>query len=425
MTKLREIYEGKSPVLRRAEDELRSILEKIVATIEDKTLVRAEVRRVRIKELPSLQRKAEKNGWKADDALSSCGDLIGGRVVCNNVEDVYRFAELLKESLPILWGDVEVQDYTKKSTEGGYKALHVNFRLDAGQHPFHPDLVPCEVQIRSRLQDAWAELSHDDFYKQPNLPADLRARVIDLAEVLAAADKIASDIRLRVMQETASPKDRPDLTHVSAGGLAFIFRELFGRSPPDYAIRRALNLCDQLDIATLEDLPEVLGRTEFRDRVSETYRSIVGVSIAVEDVFLVALYAIAEDDNKAIKWVRGNARRERRELEQFARREMLSSLPATIEEFIEDLEDSHGEADVELWAEALGATTDCAICSTTVIQPYSFAEAAVQHYEISGAAADDVHERIETALQASGVETGGWGDRSLCAHHNAQVAKDV
>ncbi len=38
--------------------------------------------------------------------------------------------------------------------------------------------------------------------------------------------------------------------------------------------------------------------------------------------------------------------------------------------------------------------------------------------------ADDAHERIEMALRGSGVETGGWGDGSLCAYHNEQAAKD-
>lgn len=424
MTELRDIYEGKGPVLRRAEDRLRSILEGVVATIEDKTLVRAEVRSIRIKELSSLQRKAESNGWEADQVLSRCSDLIGGRVVCNNVEDVHRFAELLKERLPSPWGDFEVQDLTKEANEGGYRALHVNFRLDVGEHPFHPDFVPCEVQIRSRLQDAWAELSHDDIYKQPDLPEDLRARAKDLAEVLAAADKIASDIRSRVMRETASPAHRPDLGQVSAEGLAYSFREVFGRSPPDYAVRLALNLCNQLHIATLEELSDFLARIGFRDRVAETYRSIVGVGIGAEDVFLAALYAVGEGEDKAIKWVRRNARRERRELEEFAMREALSSLPDTVEDLIGSLEDPRGEADIEGWAEALGASSDCAICSTTIIQPYSFAEAAVQHYETSEADADDVHEQIEAALRASGAETGGWGDGLLCAYHNEQAAKD-
>ncbi|MCY3876730.1 MAG: hypothetical protein OXF88_20865 [Rhodobacteraceae bacterium] len=255
---IREDYEDRAPALDRVADRLRSILESVVATIESKTLVRAEVRRVRIKKLSSVKRKAESGGWKADQALSHCSDLIGGRVVCNNVEDAQRFAELLKEKLPSIWSEVDVQDYTKEPNEGGYRALHVNFRLDVGDGVFRRDLVPCEVQIRSLLQDAWAELSHDDIYKQPDLPEDLRARAKDLSEVLAAADRIASDIRSRVMRETESQEHRPDMDQVSAAGLAFGFREVFGRSPPDYAVRRALNLCDRLQIESLEGFLEVL-----------------------------------------------------------------------------------------------------------------------------------------------------------------------
>jgi len=239
MAKLREIYRRRSPVLRRAMRKLRSLLREVIATIEDKTLVRAQLGEFRIKKLPSLQRKAIENRWKDDEAFTCCGDLIGGRVVCNNVEDVYRFVELLKERLPSDQSAFEVQDWIAKPNERGYRALHVNLRLDVSDG-FVPDLIPCEVQIRTRLQDAWGELTHDDIYKQPELPKDLQARSADLAEVLAAADKIASDIRRRAVQEATTPELRPDLRTVSAGGLAFVFREIFGRSPPDYVVRQPL-----------------------------------------------------------------------------------------------------------------------------------------------------------------------------------------
>ena len=423
---IRKTYEDKLPILRLAENKLRSILEATVATIEDKTLVRAEIRSVRIKEVSSLLRKAQSSGWDTGQLLSRCQDLVGGRVICNNVADIYRFAELLKERLHNPWGrgHFELQDCVLVPNEGGYRALHVNFRLDLEESPFHSELVPCEVQIRSRLQDAWAELSHEDIYKQPDLPDDLRARAKDLAEVLAAADKIAGCIRSRVTRETAPPKHRPDLSQVSEDGLTYSFREVFGRSPPDYAIRLALNLCHRLQITTLEGLPELLARPEFRDKIAETYRSIIGVKPQNEDLLLAALHATVGGDTKAIKWIKKEARRERRKLEQFVMREALGSLPDTVEEFVERLEDPRGESDIELWAEVFGATNDCSICGTTVIQPFSFAEAAVQHYETSEVDDADVHERIEAALRASSAETGGWGDGSLCACHNEQTAKD-
>jgi ppGpp synthetase/RelA/SpoT-type nucleotidyltranferase len=115
VTGLNEIYEERNSALQQAARRLHSILGEVVTRIEDKTLVRVEVRSVRIKGLSSLERKATAKGWKAEEALSACSDLIGGRVVCNNIEDVYRFAELLKEQLPSAEGEFEAQDHHQES----------------------------------------------------------------------------------------------------------------------------------------------------------------------------------------------------------------------------------------------------------------------------------------------------------------------
>ena len=339
MAKLPQIYKRKFPVFRRARDRLRSILEKIIENIEDRKLVRAQIRRLRIKKISSVQWKADTNGWSAVDALRRCSDLIGARVVCNNIEDVYRFAELLKERLARPGDDDFKEDYISNPQDGGYRALHVDFRLDFGEHSLQRDRVPCEVQIQSRLQDAWAVLTHDDIYKQPELPEDLRARAKDIAEVLASADKIASDIRSRAMREMSSPAHQPDLWRVSVEGLLYSFRVVFGRSPGDYVIRLASDLCERLHITSLEKFPALLARPEFRDSVEKAYKSILWPGIGNENVFLAALYALAKDDDKAIKWAEEEARRERREMEQSAMREMLSLLPDTLRDLIEELED--------------------------------------------------------------------------------------
>ena len=348
-------------------------------------------------------------------------------MVCSNLEDVRRFAELLREHLPSYWGDSErcdEQDYIQKPNAGGYRAVHLNFRLHVSTGTLSADTVPCEVQIRSRLQDTWAELTHDDIYKQPDLPEDLQARAKDLAEILAAADRIASDIRSRAVREITPSAGRPDLKRVSVDGLAYCFREVFGRSPTDYAVREALNLCDRLYLDTLEDFSLVLKRTEIRDDVAKTYRSILPVSVSNEDVFLAALHAAAKDEAAAIKWIEKKARRERDELEEIAAREVLRSLPDTIEALIEALENPRTDTnEIELWARALGATNDCAVCGTTVTPSFSFAEAVVQYYEIDEDDADFM-EQIEDAVGRSGLESGGWGDGSLCAYHHEQQARN-
>ena len=134
--------------------------------------MRAELRSIRIKGLASIERKARAKGWQPDEALHSCSDLVGARVVCNNVEDVYRFAELLRGRLRIASDAFEVQDYIKTPNPGGYRALHINFRIDAGEHPFRPDPVPVKCKS-DPAQDA-PELCR--MSAGPDLPADLRVR---------------------------------------------------------------------------------------------------------------------------------------------------------------------------------------------------------------------------------------------------------
>jgi ppGpp synthetase/RelA/SpoT-type nucleotidyltranferase len=90
MDDLAKHYRRRRKALFQARNRLRSILRTVVAKIEDKKLVRAEFGDVRVKELASVRRKAAKNGWQAREALSVCGDLVGGRVACNNTEDSAR-----------------------------------------------------------------------------------------------------------------------------------------------------------------------------------------------------------------------------------------------------------------------------------------------------------------------------------------------
>ena len=203
-TSFQETYTRSRPAIKRAEHRLTSLLQDVVRRIEDPKLVRAKLDAVRAKSVISLERKAREAGWTPDEALARCPDLVGGRVVCNNNGDVYRFEALLREHLPMDTGPVRRQDYIR-SPRSGYRALHLNFLLDIGE-PLSRRMVACEVQIRSRLQDAWAELSHADIYKQADLPADLLARSIDLSVLLAAAEEIAGSIRARVRRVKEPPR---------------------------------------------------------------------------------------------------------------------------------------------------------------------------------------------------------------------------
>lgn len=422
MDELRTAYTKMLPALNHAKLILESLLQEAAGRIEDKKLVRAVVDSIRIKEEDSAAHKAKRGGWITTEALTKCSDLVGGRVVCNNIEDVYRFAELLKEQLPTFWNTFEIQDYIQEP-KGGYRALHVNFRLNVSEN-LSPELVPCEVQIRSLLQHAWAELSHADIYKQHDLPEDLRDRTGDLAAVLAAADTIASGIRSRAVSKSAVPEQSPSIDHVSADGLAFVFRNVFGRSPKDYTVRQALNLCDTLGVTSLEPVINTLGNAKLRARLAGDYQGILGVPLDNETLFLTIFYAAARGEKQALQRIRRQARRELREIERISNTETLSNLPDTIEEIIERFEDFNSDADIVRWAGTFGATHECDFCNVTIIEPDALSEAFVHHYELPEAEAEDAYDRLVSAIYGSGVETGGPGNSSLCGYCNAQANRD-
>lgn len=423
MSNFEQAYKRKRPALERAAKQLRSLLVQVAAQIEDPKLVRAEIDDIRIKGAGSLKRKAQRAGWSVEDAFTQCPDIVGGRVVCNNVEDVYRFEELLKENLSIESSQLGRQDYIKNPTNQGYRALHLNIRLNVSE-TFGFEMIPCEIQIRTRLQDAWAELAHSDIYKQDRLPEDLRLRAKDLAQLLATADSIATDIRGRVQRVTEPPTTSPNLDRVSAEALSYIFRDVFGRAPPDYVVAESLNRCEELGIGPLTGLPTILRRQDFREKLAEAYRAFLPVTISPETIFTAALYALAKGDSRAVRYVRRKARQEFEEIDAIYRREMLAGLPESADALIEELDDPRGEVDVLGIAEALGATHSCTRCGTPLVDAYGLVEAAIRHYDISGDEADRAAERIEQAVYGSGVDTGDLNDSSMCSYCAAQMAKD-
>ncbi len=229
---IKNSYESNQPILRKARTELKQLLTDIINNIKDTTLVRARIVDFRIKDVDSILKKLEtKNKGKDERFLYShrkpsifdIDDLVGFRVVCNNIEDVYRFSELLKEKIPD-GAYLKIQDYIENPKSDGYRALHINLQLDieTGSTLKKLERIPFEVQIRTLLQDSFARLSHKDVYKSDSsLPSDLKARTEDLADLLALADGMGTRFRERISELRTPPKKRPKLDKVTKTGLTY------------------------------------------------------------------------------------------------------------------------------------------------------------------------------------------------------------
>lgn len=130
--------------------------------------------------------------------------------------------------------------------------------------------IGCEVQIRTRLQDAWGELSRADIYKnQDALPGSLIGQMERLAKALARADRIADQIRQQVSRPYRGRRP-PEGAPLSASALAFIYRRAFGADPPVYLVESVLNEFGGLPVRA-ESVDRSVADRELRERLRAAY----------------------------------------------------------------------------------------------------------------------------------------------------------
>lgn len=202
------LYEDRKPLyniaLTRVRDSLESILhDRARHTVAEQRRMRVEAGRV--KEANRLLVKANLSKYEnkvisPETVFTAITDIAGIRVTCNTYEDVRRIEHAILESRTLkLFRGTEPEkaheDYLTEPKPSGYRAIHMLVEVDV---PFGSEFVsiPCEIQIRTLLQHAWGELTHEDTFKTeivvPPLVSSLSKR---LATALAVLDEIAQDLR--------------------------------------------------------------------------------------------------------------------------------------------------------------------------------------------------------------------------------------
>jgi len=133
---------------------------------------------------------------KAGDNTPKITDLLGIRIICPFIEDISAAEQLINENF-------KVEEKEKKGhatfKEFGYESTHILIKIpdeivkergDAGI-----DIV--EIQIRTILQDAWAEVEHELVYKAEFSPFDepMKRKLAAVNASLSLADIIFQEIR--------------------------------------------------------------------------------------------------------------------------------------------------------------------------------------------------------------------------------------
>ena len=165
------------------------------ARIEKKKL-KVQAINPRAKSVESFIKKASKkhNGvLKYDEPFEQIEDICGVRVICYLPSDIRTIEEAIDESFDIQ--DIEDKDEQRAiGQQFGYSSKHfiVKLNRDRALQDGNEDVVDmiCEIQVRTVLQHAWAEIDHRIRYKadQP-LPKLQHDAFATLAGLLQLADR--------------------------------------------------------------------------------------------------------------------------------------------------------------------------------------------------------------------------------------------
>jgi putative GTP pyrophosphokinase len=124
-------------------------------------------------------------------------DLIGIRIVCPFIEDIYAIENIIKEKFDVAEVERKGSQYSFK--EFGYESLHLLIKIPENiiEKRGKCDCDIAEIQIRTILQDAWAEVEHELVYKADFTPygAIMKRKLAALNANLSLADTIFQEIR--------------------------------------------------------------------------------------------------------------------------------------------------------------------------------------------------------------------------------------
>ncbi len=168
----------------------------------------------RVKNKESLNKKiSTKDKYKNINEIT---DIIGTRIITYFDDDVEKVVKILEKEFEI---DKENSVNKKENIETdkfGYISYHLICKLKEPRNKLDEykryENIKFEIQIRSILQHAWAEIEHDLGYKsKSDIPKVIRRRFSRIAGLLETADEAFCDIKYKLTEYNQSLDNKSTL----------------------------------------------------------------------------------------------------------------------------------------------------------------------------------------------------------------------
>jgi putative GTP pyrophosphokinase len=175
-------------------EDLKSRLEEVFHTMRPKPTVKGRAKSFQSyykKYIRLLQQQMDKTKRPV------INDLVGLRIVCTFIEDISSVETAIQNTFQITEVERKGSNYSFK--EFGYESTHILIKIpeDIIKKRGKAGCDIAEIQVRTILQDAWAEVEHELVYKAEFTPFDepMKRKLAAVNASLSLADIVFQEIR--------------------------------------------------------------------------------------------------------------------------------------------------------------------------------------------------------------------------------------
>lgn len=215
----------------------------------------------RVKSAESFFEKIDRKSY--DNPLSQIEDICGIRIICYYVEDIGKIVSIIKKEFNV--SESLDKESNLEFDRFGYRSHHIIASIKPAWAivPNYKGMteLKCEIQIRTVLMHAWAEIEHSLAYKsESQTPEQFKRKIHRISAYLEDADekfeelkKESEEYRKELKKEIGKQKLNPSLP-LNVDSLQAFMDANFPRRKKD--IESTSNLVDQMKTfkVTLQDL---------------------------------------------------------------------------------------------------------------------------------------------------------------------------